>query len=166
MRRRRPDLIVPIRDRRQSKRYLTLRNFRNVSLVLLAVFLFITVRGEMRGLRPGDYGRLLHKELPEPVVAAKPVEVVRETTPPVPDANAADPTLIEPMARAQWLDDEIYNANPEPVATTAATMPITAPTVQGRAEGDAHIAIVGGAGGIAVVKESRRRPVLSGGFGR
>ncbi|HEX6160274.1 MAG TPA: hypothetical protein VF111_08925 [Thermoanaerobaculia bacterium] len=162
MKRRRPDLIVPIRDRRQHKRYLTLKNARNVTLVLVAAFLIVTIHGEMRGLKPGEHGRLFHKELPE-APKAKPVEIVREQAPaPVPDADSADPTLIEPMARAQWLDDDFYNAQPEP--TQAAT--ITAPTVQARVQGDARIAIVGGAEGIAVVKESHRKPVLSGGFGR
>lgn len=157
---RRPDLIVPIRDRRQHKRYLTLKNVRNVSIVLLAVFLIITIHGEMSGLKPGEHGRIFRKELPEPPAAAQPVEVVREEAPPVvPDADSADPTLMEPMARAQWLE-----AQPEePAATVAA---ITAPTLRAPVQGDARIAIVGGAEGISVVKESRKRPVLTGGFGR
>ncbi|HEY0139599.1 MAG TPA: hypothetical protein VGF48_01820 [Thermoanaerobaculia bacterium] len=161
---RRPDLIVPIRDRRQHKRYLTLKNVGIAGVVLVAGFLIITIRGEMSGLKPGEHGRVFKKELPEPPVAAKPMEVVREDTPAVPDADSADPTLMEPMSRAQWLE-----AQPaEPTNTAAAmTMPtMTVPTVSAPVEGDAHIAIVGGAGGIAVVKEPRKRPVLKGGFGR
>lgn len=164
MKRRRPDLIVPIRDRRQHKRYLTLKNFRNVTIVLVAAFLIVTIHGEMAGLKPGEHGRLYHKELPE-APKAQPVEIVREETPHVPDADSADPTLLEPMSRAQWLDDEFHNAEAQTATTTEAAA-ITAPVMQAGVEGDARIAIVGGAEGIAVVKESRRRPVLRGGFGR
>ena len=39
LRKRRPDLIVPIRDRRQHKRYLTLRNF-GYSVIALLVLAF------------------------------------------------------------------------------------------------------------------------------
>ncbi|MEA2489486.1 MAG: hypothetical protein QOH21_1278, partial [Acidobacteriota bacterium] len=105
MTRTRPDRIVPIRDRRQSKRYLTLRNFGIAAVVLLVAFLLITIRSERRGVGPGDYGRLYHSEMPDAVKVAKPVEVVRDGTPSVPDETAADPTLVEPMGRAQWLGD-------------------------------------------------------------
>jgi membrane-associated protease RseP (regulator of RpoE activity) len=158
----RPDLIVPIRDRRQGKRYLTLRNFGIAVFVLAFAFLLITIRSEMRGLRPGDYGGLVHREMPDPVQATKPTEVVREAAPAVPDQTAADPTLVEPMARAQWLD----GTN----ATTAAIVPAPAPqqtvTYQAPVAGNAHVAIVGGAEGVAIVKEAPKRPTLKGGFGR
>jgi hypothetical protein len=160
----RPDLIVPIRDRRQSKRYLTLRNFGIAIVVLVVAFLLITIRSEMRGVRPGDYGRLYHSEMPEAVKPAKPVEVVRDGTPPVPDHDAADPMLVEPMGRAQWLGD-----TPPGTATTAASVAAPAEpvvTYQAPVAGPAHVAIVGGAEGVAIVKEAPKRQTLKGGFGR
>ena len=164
MTRSRPDLIVPIRDRRQSKRYLTVRNVGISIFVLLVAFLLITIRSEMRGVRPGDYGRLYHSEMPDAVKPAAPVEVVRDGTPPVPDHDAADPMLVEPMARAQWLGD----TPPGTPATTAAIVAPVEPTVtyQAPVAGDAHVAIVGGAEGVAIVKEAKKRPTLKGGFGR
>lgn len=159
MARSRPDLIVPIRDRRQGKRYLTLRNVGIAVFVLAFAFLLITIRSERRGLRAGDYGRLYTSEMPEPV-AAKPAEVVREQAPAVPDHSAADPMLVEPMARAQWLDGSQATA-----AATVAPAP-AAVTYQAPVAGDARVAIVGGSEGVAIVKEAPKRPTLKGGFGR
>ncbi|HEX6098221.1 MAG TPA: hypothetical protein VF432_17975 [Thermoanaerobaculia bacterium] len=153
---RRPDLIVPIRDRRRRKRILTLKNFGIVTAVLLIAFVAISIRSEMRGLRPGDYGRLFGREVPAPV-EPKPMEVVREEPPAVTDQTQADPTLVEPMARSQWLVDDVPPATPAPV-----TPVVTAASVRGEAD----LAIVGGADGVAVVRTERRKPVLSGGFGR
>ena len=152
---RRPDLIVPIRDRRARRRILTLKNFFIFVAVTVTAFAAISLRSEMRGMKPGDYGRLFRRETPPPV-QAKPMEVVREEEPPptVGDQTQADPTLVEPMQRSQWLVDDT-------TTTTAAPM-ISAASVRG----DGDVAIVGGAEGVAVVKKDRRKPVLSGGFGR
>jgi hypothetical protein len=153
--------IVPIRDRRQSKRYLTLRNARNVGLALVAIFLIITIRSEMRDPQPGDYGRLFHKELP-PAPVAKPMEIVREAPPAVPDHTAADPMLVEPMTRAQWLDGSFTaDASSEPIQASA-----TPPTVVAPVRGTDRVAIVGGPEGVMIVKETRKRGGLKGGFGR
>ena len=153
----RPDLIVPIRDRRQRKRVLTLKNFGIFLAVLAVAFLAISIRSEMRGLGPSEYGRLFRKEVPPPV-EAKPMEVVSEA-PTVADQTHADPTLVEPMARSQWLVDE---------AATTTTTPLETPTVVNAAavRGAGDVTIVGGADGVTVVQRERRRPVLSGGFGR
>ncbi len=153
---RRPDLIVPIRDRRQRKRYLTLKNFGIVVLVMVVAFIAISIRSEMRGLQPGDYGRLFRSEVPAPV-EPKPMEVVREDLPAVNDHTSADPLLVEPMARAQWLVDDTTTT-----ATTTTVAPVTAASVRGEAD----VAIVGGVEGVTVVRREKRRPVLSGGFGR
>src|ERR1041384_7907759 len=55
MNRHRPDLIVPIKDRRQRKRYLTLKNFGWFMLAAVVIFIGITIRSEMRGRSSGDY---------------------------------------------------------------------------------------------------------------
>lgn len=151
--RRRPDLIVPIRDRRQRRRYLTLKNFGWTMLVLTVLFIGITIRSEMRGLTPGEFGRLFQREV-DLKIEQKPVEVVREGPLPVDDSTHADPLLVEPAARAQWLQDD--------TATTATVASV--PPVRSSAS---EVAIVGGPEGVAVVrKEARPKPVLSGGFGR
>jgi hypothetical protein len=160
-RRRRPDLIVPIRDRRQHKRYLTLKNFRNVGIALLVLFIGVSIRSELRGTDgSASYGRLLERELP-PVVEQKPVEVVQEQAPPaVDDTTHADPMLVAPMVREQWLradtttDGGVTNVQPMPRAEASV------------ASGETHVAIVGGRGGVTVVRQERRKPVLTGGFGR
>ena len=151
---RRPDLIVPVRDRRRRKRILTLKNFGIFVAVLTIAFVAISIRSEMRSLRPGDYGRLFGREVPPPV-EPKPLEVVHEAPSPVDDSTHADPTLVEPMARSQWLVDDTATTTMTPVVVNAAAV---------RGEGD--VTIVGGSEGVTVVQRERRRPVLSGGFGR
>jgi hypothetical protein len=157
--RRRPDLIVPIRDRRQHKRYLTLRNFRNAIFVFLFAFLAISIHSELRGTDGSSFGRLSERELP-PQVAAEPVEVVRETPPvAVADETHADPMLVAPMMREQWLRDDTTTA----ATTQFEAMPRAEASV---ATGRTRVAVVGDAGGVTIVQQERRKPVLSGGFGR
>lgn len=155
--RRNPDLIVPIRDRRQGKRYFTLRNFAWFAGACIVLFAVITIRSEMRGAGPTAYGRLVERELP-PVPVSKPLDVVTEANPAVTqEATHADPMLAAPIAREQWLHD---NASAVP---TIAPVPVPAPAVR---TGDGKLAIVGGPEGVAVVKQEPRRPPLAGGFGR
>ena len=160
MHRRRPDLIVPIRDRRQHKRYLTLRNVRNAFLVLAVLFVAITIRSELQPRQSETFGRLFERELPK--VEPKPVEVVTEASPAVADHTAPDPMLVAPAAREQWLHDDS--------STTSAALqpvPIAITPRLGDANGtSARIAIVGGPEGVSVVREERKRQVLRGGFGR
>ncbi|HYK00749.1 MAG TPA: hypothetical protein VE974_03275 [Thermoanaerobaculia bacterium] len=157
--RRKPDLIVPIHDRRKRRRILTLKNFAIAMIVFFVIFAGISIRSELRGTN-ADYGRLMQRELPPPVAPDKPVEVVTEAAPqPVPEATHADPLLLAPMAREQWLHGD-PNA---PVAATAAVMPRAEVSV---ATGETRVAIVGGTEGVTVVKRERRQPVLAGGFGR
>ena len=156
LRKRRPDLIVPIRDRRQRKRYLTIRNFGYSLIAALVLFLGITIRSEMRGTGPSSYGRLLERELPQ--IEQKPVEVVREAPTVATEQTHADPTLIEPMTREQWL-----RAN---TAATPVSVDFSQRAVAAVASGQTEVAIVGGPEGVQVVQRERRKPVLAGGFGR
>ena len=150
---RRPDLIVPIHDRRKRKRILTLKNFGILMLVMVVAFIAISIRSEMRSLRPGDYGRLFGREVPPPI-EPKPMEVVREEAPAFDDQTHADPMLIEPMERSQWLVDDTPTTTVAPVVSAASV------------RGDGDLAIVGGTEGVTIVRKDRRKPVLSGGFGR
>jgi hypothetical protein len=155
----RPDLIVPIHDRRKRRRILTLKNFGIAVVAFLVIFAGISIRSELRGTS-ADYGRLMQRELPPPVASDKPVEVVTEAAPePVPDDTHADPLLLAPMGREQWL----HGDPTAPVATTAEVMPRAEASV---ATGETRVAIVGGTEGVTVVKRERRQPVLAGGFGR
>lgn len=159
MQRRKPDLIVPIRDRRQHKRYLTLRNAGIAFAALVVLFIGISIRSEMQPRHTDSFGRLLERELPK--VEAKPVEVVEEAAPPVDDHTAADPMLVAPAAREQWLYD-----SSTPTTSAATIEPIAAPvTLSPRTKG-ARVAIVGGPEGVSVVEQTRQRQTLRGGFGR
>lgn len=150
----RPDLIVPIRDRRQHKRYLTLRNLAIGSAVAFVAFIAVSIYSEVRRPAPNDYGRLARK-LPDPPAATRNVEVVRETSS-ITDQSAADPTLVQPMARAQWLGEE----------TTSAGVIDPAPASVSTFQPGDDVVVVGGPEGVTLVKQKRRKPVLSGGFGR
>jgi hypothetical protein len=149
----RPDLIVPIKDRRQHKRYLTLKNAAIACAVAFVGFIAVSIYSEIRRPAANDYGRLARREIPPPPVAQKPMTVVHET-PAIDDQAHADPMLVAPAAREQWLGDS---------TSSAAIIPPPAPVPIARGEG---VAIVGGPGGIAIVKQDRRKPQLSGGFGR
>ena len=154
-----PDLIVPIRDRRQSKRYLTLRNFGYSLIAALVIFLGITIRSEMRGTGPTTYGRLVERELPQVEQQKRqPLEVVREAPVVTTEQTHADPMLMEPMAREQWLRDQ----------STAAPVAVDVPhrAAAALATGETDVAIVGGPEGVKIVQRERRKPTLSGGFGR
>jgi hypothetical protein len=129
-------------------------------VAFLVLFAVISIRSELRGTS-ADYGRLMQRELPPVVQPARPVEVVTEAAPaPVPEATHADPMLLAPMAREQWLHD---NPNAAASVTTAEVMPRAEVSV---ATGETRVAIVGGTEGVNVVKRDRRQPVLAGGFGR
>src|SRR5688500_7153465 len=98
MNRNRPDLLVPIRDRRQHRRFLTVRNAGISFAVLVMLFLGISIYSEIgpRGGGGGEstFGRLLEREMPK--VESKPVEVVTEARPAVDDHTAPDPMLVAP----------------------------------------------------------------------
>ena len=155
MRHQRTDLIVPIRDRRQGKRYLTLKNFGYAVLPGFVIFIGITIRSEMRATGPANYGRLIERELPK-VEQAPPMEIVRETPTDDTEQTHADPMLIEPMAREQWLHDQAAVAPVEVPQRAAASM----------ATGNTDVVIVGGPEGVKIVQRERRNPTLPGGSAR
>ena len=136
-------LLFP--ERRSHVRIVTLRNFGWLTIAMIIAFMAITIRSEMRGLHPHDYGRLVGKQIPTNVERKPPVEPVTEATTP-----AAEPQLqTQPMS--------IVPAEPMPTPVTTHMVP------QG---GDTHVVIVGGPEGLTVVQQVRRRPQLKGGFGR
>lgn len=153
----RSDLIVPIRDRRRRRRILTLKNFGIFAAVVAVLFLVITIRSEMRNPDEGNFGQLYDRQIP--VVEAATETAVAESAD-VNDATHADPMLMEPAARSQWLVEE-----PAPVVASSVTTGSTRAEAA-VATGETDVAIVGGSDGVAVVKRDRRKPELSGGFGK
>jgi hypothetical protein len=155
--RNRPDLIMPIRDRRRCKRVLTLKNFRNFALGIAVLLLAVTIQSDLRHLKPGQYGRLFSKQVPsQPEIAPRKIEVVREA-PPVPDQTAADPLLLASAAREQYLG-----------VNTPPALPNEAPAIPPPpASASSDVAIVSGPNGVTIVRgEAKRQPALSGGIFR
>ncbi len=150
----RPDLIVPIRDRRRRKRILTLKNFRNLVLVAAVFFAGVTIQSDLRHPRSGDYGSLFGKQVSGQMeTSAKKLDVIREA--PVIDQTSADPLLVAPAAREQYLG--VDNAPQQTGLITA--QPLDAPR--------ANVAIVSGPNGVTIVRgDAAYRPTLSGGIFR
>jgi len=96
------DLVVPIRDRRQHRRVLTLKNLWKVLIGLAIFFAGITIESNLR--RPAktdDYGRLLGKQVHgQQVVEPRKADIV---VAPIEDQTAADPLLVAAQRREQWL---------------------------------------------------------------
>ena len=156
MRRHRPDLIVPIRDRRQRKRYLTLKNFAIAAVAAGVLFVGISIRSEMRGTGPAHYGRLVEREMPQ-VEQRRPVEVVAEAPTVDQEQTHADPMLVQAAARGQWLRDQ---------STTPVVVDVPPRAAAAMATGATDVVIVGGPEGVKIVQRERRKPTLTGGFGR
>jgi hypothetical protein len=162
---RKPELIVPIRDRRSRRRIFTLKNFAKAALV--AVIVFVLLSFDWHRPMSRDYGRLFAHQV-APVETAKPqTPVVVEGK--VEDQTSIDPLLIAPAAREQALGVNI-NLPPRETATIAPASiaaPI-APTIEPeapRATGTRGVVIVGDANGVAIVKSTPAQPpVLSGGI--
>lgn len=156
MRRHRPDLIVPIRDRRQRKRYLTLKNFAIAAVAAGVLFVGISIRSEMRGTGPANYGRLVEREMPQ-VEQRRPVEVVAEAPTVDQEQTHADPMLVQAAAREQWLRDQ---------STAPVVVDVPPRAAAAMATGATDVVIVGGPEGVKIVQRERRKPTLTGGFGR
>ena len=160
-------LIVPIRDRRQSRRIVTLKNSSRVAIALVVLFAGLTIHSEMRKNDGAGYGRLFGKQVKVQEQIAKPkYDVVKEA--PVADQTAPDPYLIEPAARAQRLGIGLDPIAPVTTAAAPATnvddfgRPQT-PVVQSAA--GSGVSIVGGSDGVTIVKGGdARRPTLAGGI--
>lgn len=149
-------------ERRQHRRILTLKNSAVALLVFAVLFAAVNIRSERRRTTPGDFGHLFNHEMPQPVAKLDKIEVVKEAQP-IDDRSAADPMLLAPMAREQYLHAQV----PQPATPVVVAQPVTAAeTFAGTASGDTRVAIVGGPEGVTIVKQQRAKPVLSGGFGR
>lgn len=168
----RSDLIVPIRDRRQSRRWVTVRTLRNAAIAIVIVFAALTLWSEFGPHRKsdGDYGRLLKTQVSRDVpVSRKAPQVIQEAQP-IPDVTVADPMLIGPAARAQVLG--VGTAPPPPPVVArppepAMPLPASSDAASARAAtGGGRVVIVGGADGVSVVHTDAKRPVLQGGVFR
>ena len=156
-----PLLIVPIRDRRQSRRILTIKNCAISMLAIAVVIASISIYNEHRHAVAGEYGRLFGSQ-----VSAANDGVARKndvvTEGPVADQGAPDPMLVAPAAREQLL---VAKTNTAPPATTTTIAPVAPPSPQVAAS--AHgTTIVGDADGVKIVKapSTTTAPVLSGGI--
>ncbi len=160
-----PLLIVPIRDRRQGRRILTIRNCAISMLSIAVVFASISIYNEKRRGGAGEYGRLFGSQVPaaNDGVARK-TDVVSEG--PVSDQAAPDPMLVAPAAREQLLVANTKTNTTQ--ATTTTIAPVTAPTPQVFASAAHGTTIVGDADGVKIVKApsttTAQQPVLSGGI--
>jgi hypothetical protein len=155
---RRSDLIIPIRDRRQRRRILTLKNFYKAAIVAIVLFAGLTIYFDVRQPRSNsDYGRLFGKQVSGqvPQVTKPPVDVVKEA--PVPDQTAADPLLVAAQAREQYLGNPTLT--PTPVVSNVITTP--------PATNSDGTAVVGGPNGVTIVKgKTNTKPTLQGGIFR
>jgi hypothetical protein len=152
-----PRFLMP--ERRRGVRIVTLKNFG--AFILIAVGLFAAVELVERARRPapGDYGRVIGKQLPQAVSATRAPEVVTEGE--ITDQTAVDPMLVAPAARSQYL------GSPElpkpPLARSAAAEKPAVPAVSRDAYG---VAIGGEVQGVTVVvgKSATPMPQLAGGI--
>jgi hypothetical protein len=171
MRRRRPDLIVPIRDRRQHKRILTLKNAAWVLGAVVVLFIGLTLQSEFRRSTPGQFGGLMQRQAPAPVTPSPRVEPIREGAA-VAEQPSADPMLLAPAAREQ----EYLGVNrpaPRASATQPAALPLqpvqvdAAPHQPMLGHSSGHLAIVGDGKGVTIVQTTTApREKLSGGIFR
>lgn len=133
---------------------LTLKNFGRFALAAAIVFLGLTLQSELRSPRSDNYGRLFGKQVSgQPAVAPKVDVVVHEA--PVEDQTAADPLLVEPAAREQYL------------GVTSSIEPPGEPALH--QEPDVHVdgPVITGPNGVMIVRGGKaRQPLLSGGIFR
>src|SRR5438874_1982783 len=93
-----PLLIVPIRDRRQHRRILTMKNCAISMLSLAVIFAAISIYNERYHGTADGYGRLFGKQVAvQNDGLARKVDVVKEG--PIADQSAPDPMLVAPAAR-------------------------------------------------------------------
>ncbi len=153
---RQPLLIVPIRDRRQGRRILTIRNCAISMLAVAIVIASFSIYRERRH-RTGAYGGLVGNEAAATNRVERKADVIDEGT--VADQSASDPMLAAPAAREQ-----VLAATPTPIVPVTTTTIAPAPVV---AEGHGAT-IVGDGKGITIVKapntSTAPQPVLSGGI--
>lgn len=164
---RKPLFLVPVRDRRQRRRILTIRNCAITLLSLAVVFAAISIASESRKDKAGDYGRLFGSQVgaPHPAVSRN-VEVVKEGS--VGDQAAPDPMLVAPAAGEQLLMAKSnVDPAPAPVPLPVPMPPPATPAVAGVSHGTA---IVGDGNGVFIARAPASStapvpaPVLSGGI--
>ncbi len=164
----RPDLVVPVRDRRQRKRYLTLKNLRNAMIVIVVLFAGLTLWSAFHGKKTDGYGRLVATQVgtTETMTKRPAPTIVNEA--PISDQTAVDPLLISANAKAQILGgtSSAQLPTPAPVQTPTGvgTMPPSLRSNPGHG-----VAIVGGADGVTLVRPGGKpveRPKLQGGVFR
>jgi hypothetical protein len=159
---RKPLFIVPIRDRRQHRRVLTIRNCAITMLSIAVVLASISIY-EARGKTAGDYGRLFARQADSPRRdLSRRVNVVREG--PVADQTAADPMLVAPAIRGQLLMAPSNDVLTTSSTTNFAPRPVTASDGTTAGHGTT---IVGDGSGIMVANgrsSTAKAPTLSGGI--
>jgi hypothetical protein len=160
-----PLLIVPIRDRRQGRRVLTIKNFAMTMLGVAIVIAAISIYSQKRRGPAAEYGRLSGTEVAAPNRdLARKVDVIQEG--PIADQAAADPMLVAPAGREQLL---MANSNvaPPPAVTTGGTATSAAVAPVGFAASSNGTTIVGDGKGVALVhapaSSTAPPPPLSGG---
>ena len=154
--------MTPVPERRRRRRVITLRNFGMAAIAGVVFFIAISIQSEVRDRVGASYGRLFGKTI-DPV-AQKPLDVVHEAPAPVADDTNADPTLIAPMVRSQWLTSDPNAPETSNISeATAVAATYVTPRMQ---SADSHLVVVGGPEGVAIVQKERTKPVLTGGFGR
>ena len=163
---RKPLLIVPIRDRRQRRRVLTIKNVAMTMLGVAVVIAAISIYSKGRRDPAAEYGRLTGEVAAPNRDLARKVNVVEEG--PVAAQAAPDPMLIAPAAREQLLMANSNVAPPPPAVTTSST-PTPAAIVPMTAGNSAHgTTIVGDGTGVAIVhapaSSTAPPPPLSGGI--
>jgi len=151
-----PPTLRPLRDRRQSRRFVTLRNAKWAVLGAGLLLIIVSIYSELRPRDKGDYGRLYSKRRIDATttVGRKPVEVIPEGT--INDATASDPMLIGGASRERYLGvdrtDTMVTGSmpadpgtivPQPTSTAGPGNPML-----GKKNG--RISITGGAGGVEI----------------
>jgi hypothetical protein len=158
---RKPLLIVPIKDRRQSRRILTIKNCAMTMLGIAVVFASISIYSESRRGTAGDYGRLFGTQVGAPNHVTSNAAIVQEGT--VADQTAPDPMLVAPAAREQLLMAG-SNVDQTPLPVTA-TRNVVAPVDATKTHGTT---IVGDSNGVVVAhapaSSTAPPPPLSGGI--
>jgi hypothetical protein len=178
-----PDRIVLVRDRRQGRRILTLKNFRNAAVAVVVLIAAVTIYAKFRTPKTADnYGRLYQGQIQTPAVNPKQPDIIQEAAP-ISDADGADPTILSAAARAQYLGTDTPAPAPSAIApavtATTATTVVTATTATTATDvqpapaqtpppalKSTGVTIVGGAEGVSIVKEKHEPPALGGGFGK
>lgn len=154
-------LLVPVHDRRQRRRILTLKNLGILTVTVIVLFAGVSIYSEYgRKSADGDFGRLFGRQV-QPAEPKKPnLEIVQEA--PIADETAADPMLLAPAAREQYLGT--YNQTAAMIPVAEPPQDFVNPAAPLRAENGERLTIVGDSNGVGLVVEKQQPPALSGGI--